>query len=413
VFDVTSTPRILVVDDSRAVRRYVRELLGEGYDIREAPDALRGLDLLQESPPDLLLLDIEMPGMNGLELLSRLSPDRLFSVILFTTRSSIDSIVQGLEAGADDYIVKPFDEKEFKARITAGLRSALKRRELDQARRSTEEALRALERAEQECLARERMNAIATLASGAAHQINNPLGFVLSNFSSFQRYGRLLLQALDELAPCCPDSAKEILQRYHIPRIQNDLSPLLAETFQGLKRIAMIVKGLSRLQPAMGYVQRETLDLAPMVTALIDLHGRSLPEGRRISLVRADDPVMVEVAPSFIQTVFDEILSNAVQGSVDDEIRVSVIRSGAWGEVLVANRADLPDDLDLSRLTEPFYGLRSPDEHAGLGLAIVQRFVISQRGELELSQEGGWFTVRVRLPSAGSLTGERENSHDG
>lgn len=391
-------PRILVVDDSRAVRVYVRELLEGEYEIREASTPFSALEEIEKSPPDLLLLDIEMPLMSGMELLARLDPDRLFSVILFTTRTSIDSIVHGLESGADDYLIKPFDEREFRARITAGLRSALKRRELDWARRRAEDALERLARAEQECLMRERINAIASLAAGAAHQINNPLGFVLSNVGVLERYGRLLLQAIDELLAISPGKGEEILSRLRIARVRDDIFPLLSEISHGLGRIGMIVKGLSRLQPAMDFHKRERLDLAPLVTAILEIHRDTLPEGRRMTMVRLDDPVMVEVAPSLLQTVLDELLANAIEGVSGEEIQVSVTREGGWGVVTVSNPVDFLDDRDVSRFTEPFFTLKSPDEHAGLGLAVVERFVLSQGGQLDISHGEGRLTVRVRLP---------------
>jgi len=142
------SPLVLIVDDSRAVRAFVRELLEKvGYAVIEADDGIKGLEAISTSNPDVVLLDIEMPNKTGLEVLAELdSTHRLFSVILFTTLSSLDAIVDGLESGADDYIVKPIKEAEFLARITAAVRIAHNKRLLFEARNTAERTVEQLRR---------------------------------------------------------------------------------------------------------------------------------------------------------------------------------------------------------------------------------------------------------------------------
>ena len=119
-----NTPLVLVVDDSRAVRAFVRKLLERaGYAVIEANDGITGLEIIATRKPDVVLLDIEMPNKTGLEVLDELDvTNRLFSVILFTTLSSLDDIVDGLERGADDYIVKPFNKDEIKRLVLEKLK---------------------------------------------------------------------------------------------------------------------------------------------------------------------------------------------------------------------------------------------------------------------------------------------------
>jgi len=138
-----NAPLVLIVDDSRAVRSFVRDLLEKvGYAVIEANDGNKGLEVIAAEKPDVVLLDIEMPNKTGLEVLAELDANnRLFSVILFTTLSSLDSIVDGLERGADDYIVKPFKEAEFMARMTAAIRIAHNKRLLFEARMTAEHTI--------------------------------------------------------------------------------------------------------------------------------------------------------------------------------------------------------------------------------------------------------------------------------
>jgi len=115
--------RVLVVDDDEAVRTLLARLLElEGYVVDEAPDARTALDLMQARPPDLLLLDIMLPGQDGLDLLATLRRRGDLPVILLTARDQEADRVVGLRLGADDYVVKPFSPAELSARIATVLR---------------------------------------------------------------------------------------------------------------------------------------------------------------------------------------------------------------------------------------------------------------------------------------------------
>ena len=116
--------RILVVDDEHAVRDALRRALDlAGYDVQIAPAAEPALGLLRERPPDAIVLDVLMPGMDGIELCRRLRAggDRT-PVLMLTARDGVGDRVSGLDAGADDYLVKPFALEELQARLRALLR---------------------------------------------------------------------------------------------------------------------------------------------------------------------------------------------------------------------------------------------------------------------------------------------------
>jgi two-component system phosphate regulon response regulator PhoB len=115
--------RVLVVDDDVMVRTIVRGLVeNDGNVVVEAPTAEEALDLIRGSPPDLLVLDLTLPEMSGLELLLRLGRRIEFPVILLTGDESESTRVVGLDLGACDYVVKPFLPREFAARVRAALR---------------------------------------------------------------------------------------------------------------------------------------------------------------------------------------------------------------------------------------------------------------------------------------------------
>ena len=118
--------RVLIVDDEPAVRAALdRALRLDGYDVTLAADGREALDRLADTRQDAVILDVAMPGVDGLEVCRRLrdAGDRT-PVLMLTARDAIDDRVAGLDAGADDYLVKPFALKELKARLRALLRRA-------------------------------------------------------------------------------------------------------------------------------------------------------------------------------------------------------------------------------------------------------------------------------------------------
>jgi CheY-like chemotaxis protein len=112
--------RVLVVDDNPDMRTYLQRLLGEHWDVTTATDGEQALRLAGQLTPDLVLADVMLPRMDGFELLTRIRAEERLAeipVVLLTARAGEDSAVEGLMAGADDYVIKPFSARELVARI--------------------------------------------------------------------------------------------------------------------------------------------------------------------------------------------------------------------------------------------------------------------------------------------------------
>ncbi|HET9718566.1 MAG TPA: SpoIIE family protein phosphatase [Solirubrobacteraceae bacterium] len=128
-------PRILVVDDNLDMRDYVATLLIDEYSVQTAPDGEVALELVRTDPPDLVLTDVMMPRLDGFGLLAALQADPQtlhIPVVMLSARAGEEGVIEGLDAGADDYLVKPFSGRELLARVRANL-------ELDRARRTRDE----------------------------------------------------------------------------------------------------------------------------------------------------------------------------------------------------------------------------------------------------------------------------------
>ncbi|WP_058233784.1 MtrAB system response regulator MtrA [Devriesea agamarum] len=116
-------PRILAVDDDLAIAEMVGIVLrGKGFDVTTCSDGAQALEVFDQVRPDVVLLDLMLPGMDGIEVCRRLRDESGVPIIMLTARSDTADIVEGLEAGADDYLTKPFEPDELVARIRARVR---------------------------------------------------------------------------------------------------------------------------------------------------------------------------------------------------------------------------------------------------------------------------------------------------
>lgn len=194
---------ILVVDDEARNRVLLEEYLRpEGYGVRTATDGAGALELAMEKTPDLVLLDVMMPDINGMEVCTRLKnheSTRMCQVMLVTALGGSSAQVQGLDCGADDYVVKPVRREEFLAKV----RSLLRAHKLVKELHETREALH------QRNAELEELHAMkATLSQSLVHDLKNPLTSMLGNLE-------LLSREIDEAARVRVDRCKNQASRMH------------------------------------------------------------------------------------------------------------------------------------------------------------------------------------------------------
>lgn len=120
---MTANQTILVVDDEETIREVVRRYLErEGFHVKEAADGFEALDAIRSEPPDLIVLDLMLPGIDGLSLTKHIRQDRHIPIIMLTAKGEANDRIRGLDMGADDYMAKPFSPQEVVSRVRAVLR---------------------------------------------------------------------------------------------------------------------------------------------------------------------------------------------------------------------------------------------------------------------------------------------------
>ncbi|OON99731.1 MAG: DNA-binding response regulator [Epulopiscium sp. Nele67-Bin004] len=131
--------KIVVVEDEKAISDIIKyNLEKEGYDVKVAYDGVAGLELIEETDPDIILLDIMMPKMDGLQVCKKVRQTKNMPIIMLTAKAEeIDKVV-GLEIGADDYITKPFGMRELIARVKANLRRVIQEVQIESEKKSTD-----------------------------------------------------------------------------------------------------------------------------------------------------------------------------------------------------------------------------------------------------------------------------------
>ncbi len=258
------------------------------------------------------------------------------------------------------------------------------------------------------------MGAVARLAAGAAHYINNPLGFVMSNLSTLERYAFALQQhanaLTDLLRAADPDSAQAVLQlekKHRLRQINLDLPALLHETREGGQRIALIVQQMAQLELGLASQTMQDLELVGLMKPLVDIVTVLAPTGTEVRWSLPEHGVFVRGALTLLNTALVALLKNACEalGSAPGTINVSVAAQGEVAEIVISDSGPGIPPENLPSLFDPFFTTKAPDSHVGLGLTIAQRFIAGHGGRILISSDASGTCVRVELPLSQHLAG--------
>jgi signal transduction histidine kinase len=414
---------ILVVDDEPENLSLLSTVLRPVYQVRAANSGAQALRAAASEPrPDLVLLDVMMPGMDGYEVLERLRMNPATAdipVVFVTALTDADDEERGLALGAADYIAKPIKPSVVLARVRTQIENK-RARDWMANKNQVLEAEVTMRLAVQHELRRqlvqtEKLASIGLLAAGVAHEINNPVGFVSSNLHSMRGYVGSLLDisgACEDALRHAPDSEifrqkvgelREKIKVADIDYIREDLPTLLAESEDGLERIKKIVRDLKNH----AHADSEEWQLADINAGLKSTLNLVRNEIKYKAEVHTDYGALPPVCchPGKINQVLMNLLVNAAQ-AIDASGTIGIKTWQQGGDVCIAisdSGCGIPADT-LDRIFEPFYTTKPIGKGTGLGLSLAFGILHDHGGRIEVASvvgEGTTFTVV--LPVAGSV----------
>jgi signal transduction histidine kinase len=357
-------PRILIIDDEEIVREScVRILKNQDYLVKTADDGEMGLETLKEFLPDLVLVDLKMPGMSGFEVLEEIFAfDATIVTIVITGFATVDSAVEAMKKGTFDFIPKPFQPDELRLVIHRGL----ERRNL------VLETIRL--RNEKEML-REHFAAIVS------HELKSPLGAVQQN--------------LYNLADDLEDKVnKEQLEK--IKRLQERIKDLVKLINTWLRVISVDINKIKE--------QFESITILPIIEKSIEtVENQAVRKDIRINTTIDQDLNPISGEAGTLAEALVNLLTNSIKYShIGGEINISASMKNNHLYVVVEDNGVGIAEEDLNSLFTDFYrgnNLPKGERSSGVGLSITKRIVEAHDGIIDVkSQLGKGSTFTIRLP---------------
>jgi signal transduction histidine kinase len=352
LLDRGRVPRILVAEDEDDLRGFIVGLLSKTYTVDAARNGSEALELMKKQRPDLVLTDVMMPEVSGLDLARMLKQDPSLSnipVILLTARGENEAAIEGFDAGADDFVSKPFHANVLQARI----RAHLKMRSLS------------LQLADQARLA-----SAGTLAAGLAHEVKNPLNAALN--------------------------AVKVLEQGGSSRVSNE--KLMGVVIDSLGRIDGVVSALSaHARPADGD-DMVPCNVRTAVESTLNLLEHKLKHG--VAVHQAYETAGEVFAPA---RAFNQVILNLLDNSIRAEPTNIWIELRQTDKLISVSVADdgpgVPADV-VHRIFDPFFTTRIEGEGTGLGLHLSRRIAQDCGGELRYEpRPGGGARFVVEIPA--------------
>lgn len=398
---------ILIVDDSPDILSVLRTVLSPDYHVIEATDGVQGLTLAREHEPDIIVSDVMMPRMDGHELCCLIKDNpqtERIGFIMLTAKVDLAMKIEGLDQGADDYLVKPFNPDELRARVRSLLKVRRLDRQLHRRNEELEKTLDELTRTKDHLVHSEKLSSLGQLAAGVAHEINNAINAVYNGILP-------LGEQVREIEGIVLSKAGRAAQKEAIPdgndgqQLKESFSLIgdLVEVIEsGAKRTTDIVTDLKKFaHPGTG--DRRMSDVHESIGIALNLLANKLKGSVTVHRDYCDD-ACVRCSASQLSQVFLNLLENA---------RHAI---GEKGDIFISTRRDenelrihirdtgpgIPQEA-LRQIFDPFYTTKEVGVGTGLGLSISYSIVKGHGGSIDVEshtqgeQTGTEFTIHLPL----------------
>ncbi len=398
--------KVLIAEDNMVSQNTMKKIFEkQGYEVITANNGRQAWELLQKNDIQLVITDWMMPEMDGPTLCRKIRaatlPNYVY-LILLTAKEKKEDLIRGFTSGADDFVTKPINPNELRARMKAGERVVKLEKNL--------------KKSQVQLLHSEKMASIGQLAAGVAHEINNPTGFVSSNLKTLSEYQndienvvreyRKLVKnmkntrTVEHLLPSISEQIKRITDleaEVDINFILNDVPDLIKECREGTERIKKIVLALRDF----AHPGEDKLKLADINKGLDSTLNVVWNEVKYKSTVTKDygDLPSVRCYPQQLNQVFMNLLVNAAQAiEKEGEIRILTRAFDGYVEIKISDTGVGIPEKSLSKIFDPFFTTKEVGKGTGLGLNVAYNIIKKHNGTIDVQSEigkGTAFTLRI------------------
>lgn len=365
-------PTILIVDDQPTNIKLLNELLRNDYTVISATNGIEALTLAASpNQPDLILLDIMMPGMDGFEVIRRLkaeSATRAIPVLFVTSLDDSTVETKGLKLGADDYLTKPIVPAVLQARVQTHLALKAHRDRLEEL---AETRARQLVHAE-------RLSTLGTLAAGIIHEINSPLTYVLG-------FAETLHNDMRQLASRMPPgtSSESELPAAWQKFLKGDME-MAAGVVEGATRIRVIMESMRKFSRR-GQAEKTPIALAGCLENALTLCRNALKYQVTVHKDLAPDLPPVLANAQQMEQVFVNLFKNAADAMTGQEkgtLTISLRRAAKIIRCTIEDNGPGIAPEQLETIWEPFFTTKNAETGTGLGLSVSRGIIEDHQGRI-------------------------------
>ena len=363
---------VLVAEDEPDVRNLIVSQLDD-YQLLVAGDGEKALQMATQFLPDLILLDWMMPERDGLEvcrLIRETAALERVPIIMLTARIDERSKIEALEAGANDFLTKPFAPTELKLRIAHLLNTGRFEKEVVQKSQELGAAMAELKESESMLVQAEKLSSLGQMSAGIIHEINNPLNYAKTNLYSLRTFSKLL-------------PAEE----------RDDFVEITSDVEEGLERVVQIVKDL-RSFAVKDKLQFNDVNLAEVVAASSRLLGNRLSHVQFSAEVAdhvhitGNSNQLCQVFVNFIQNSLDA-LKELDRENEDGKISIDLTQSDNWISLHFRDNGCGISQENQAQIFDPFYSSKDIGQGMGLGLSICYRILDQHGVKIEIESDVG------------------------
>lgn len=368
-------PKALVADDEPDMLRFLKSQLVQHYEVLEAVDGQQAIEKASQFLPDIILLDMMMPEKDGLqachELRERTSTQSI-PIILLTARADEETKLAALNAGASDFLPKPFSTTELHVRIKNLVESHHYQTKLSKQNQALESTIEQLKETESQLVQTEKLASLGRMSAGIIHEINNPLNFATTGLYTLRNKGKYL-------------AAEQ----------QEEYAEVLKDVEEGIKRVKTIVSDL-RMFTHPETESRDQVEVVEVIGSALRFLANEWKD--RVQIDQKMDPhqtvwanknKMIHVFTNLLQNSLDALKDKTFENGEKPAIVIEGSVSNGRSIVRIRDNGPGIDSQHLDKIFDPFFTTKDVGEGMGLGLSICYRIVQEFDGRISVRTEVG------------------------